>query len=116
MYIADPTRINSADDGRLELEPHENIRALISNCPGGASTPGCVGLPYPSTYQTQARQVKITARVHPARPGVQVFFDIEDPPDTAPYGSPTPVDNSGGLGSFPGGSTSTSGTTDANGK
>jgi hypothetical protein len=83
------------------MTPGENIRAIISNCPSGSSTPGCLGASYPSVFQTLPRQVAITAKIHPPRAGVTIFFDVEDPPDTAPYaaGSP-PGDNVGGVGAL----------------
>ena len=115
-YIAEPTRVVVADDLRVEMEPHENIRALISNCPSGSSTPGCQSVPYPSSYQTQPRLVTIQATVHPPRPGVAIRFDIEDPADTSPYvSSPTANDNlpsGSGLGTLIG---TNPATTDASG-
>ncbi len=111
LYIAEPTRVVEADDQRIDLTPRENIQALISNCPVPAATPGCVGVPYPSPYQTQPRQVQITATLHPPRAGVTIFFDLEDPPDTSPYGTPAQNDNLGGPGSL----SVTSGATDADG-
>ncbi len=100
-YIAEPTRVVAADDLRIEVSPKDNIRVLISNCPLGNVTPGCVGVPFPSQNQTQSRLVTVTATVHPPRPGVTIYFDVEDPPDTAPYiASPPPNDNAGGAGSL----------------
>lgn len=99
LYIAEPTRVVATDDLRVEMTPRENIRAIISNCPSGNSTPGCVGAPYPSAFQTLPRQIAIMAQVHPARSGVTIHFDVEDPPDTSPYaGVAPPGDNVGGAG------------------
>jgi hypothetical protein len=97
LYIAEPTRVVTTDDLRVDMMPRENVRAIISNCPSGNSTPGCVGAPYPTEFQTLPRQVTITAQIHPPRSGVTIFFDVEDPPDTAPYeGASPPGDNVGG--------------------
>ena len=104
LYIAEPTRVVATDDLRVDMTPKEDIRALISNCPSGNNTPGCVGAAFPSSFQNIPRQIAIAARVHPARAGVTIWFDVEDPPDTAPYevGSP-PGDNiTGESGSLPG--------------
>ncbi len=52
-------------------------------------------------YQTQPRQVQIKATIHPPRAGVTIYLDLEDPPDTSPYGTPAPNDNLGGPACLP---------------
>ncbi len=55
--------------------------------------------------------MQITATLHPPRAGVTIYFDLEDPPDTSPYGTPAQNDNLGG----PGGLSLASGVSDADG-
>lgn len=97
LYVAEKSRIVALDDLRLELLPRENIRALISNCPDAANTPGCVGAAFPSAYQTTPGQVRVEARVYPPRAGVTIHFETIDPPSGAPYDTGTGPDNFGPL-------------------
>lgn len=100
LYIAEPTRVVMADDQRVDMSPRENIQALISNCPEPLLTPGCAGTPYPTVYQDTAGLIQIEARLHPPRAGVTIYFDIEDPRDTAPYATSGQNDNLDGPGSL----------------
>ncbi|HYC58173.1 MAG TPA: IPT/TIG domain-containing protein [Thermoanaerobaculia bacterium] len=97
LYVAEKSRVVALDDLRLELLPRENIRALISNCPDAANTPGCIGAAFPSAYQTTPGQVRIEARVYPPRAGVTIHFETIDPPSSAPYDTSTGPDNLGPL-------------------
>ena len=101
LYIAEPTRVVASADLRIDMTPADNIRAIISNCPAGNVTPGCLGAPYPSSFQTVPRQIAVTATIHPRRSGVTIYFDVEDPPDTAAYATgSSPGDNVGGPGAL----------------
>ncbi|MCP3982257.1 MAG: hypothetical protein GY716_23375 [bacterium] len=113
--VAEPTRIIRLPDPviKFAIKKKKNTPVLINKHRSDDA--------YPSSFQTQPREIRVEATVIDGGPaaGVDVFFRLIDPKDTAPYASTGSGDNKGGLGTIDCGSgpaTTCMATSDAAGK